>query len=76
MHTGTEHVGNLPFVEKCRDLTLSDSQHSAILDFAVGHRHAPREVAGLLGPIDNVNELLRKKIENAHVVLQRMLSRQ
>ncbi len=67
---GREHIGQLAFVDEHRSLTLADGQLGTVFDLVAFALKTPdHRIAGVIGPVDNVDELAREKIENAHVLV-------
>jgi len=59
-------VGQLALVVEHRDLAFANRQLAAILDLAVLHRIADCEHAGLVNPVDYVDQLLPQEITQTH----------
>ena len=62
-----EPVGDLPVVDEDGRLGVADDQRRALLDLEVGGRKAPGEdVVALLGPLNDVDELLADEVRESH----------
>ena len=58
------------WIDEHRHLRLPHRERGAVLDFVARHREAPGERAvALLGPLDDVDELLLDEIHQGHVCL-------
>ena len=68
---GSKMSATLPSLMNAR-LALADRQLRAVLDLPILDRIADREHAGLVHPVDDVDELLRNKTHQAHGWFPRM----
>ena len=67
IQAGGEHIGQLAFVYKHSRLPFADCQLGTVLDFVIVPFEPPdHRVAGVIGPVNNVDELTAQKIENRH----------
>ena len=67
---GAEDVGELALVDEDRRLPLADGELGAVLDRVALALEAPDDgVAGVVGPVDDVDELAAQEIEDRHRVL-------
>ena len=66
---GAKNVGHLAFIDEHRHLRLAHHQRGTVLDFHLRHRKAPGQGAiALLGPLQDVNELLLDEVHQGHGV--------
>ena len=64
---GCEHIGQLSFVHEDGGLPFAHCQLGAVLDFMAFTLEAPDHgVAGVIRPVDDVDELPRQKVPDAH----------
>ena len=67
VEAGGEDVCQLAFVDKDRRLAFAHRQLGAVFDLVPLAFEAPDHgVAGVVGPVDDVDELASEKIKNAH----------
>ena len=67
VETGGEDVGQLPLVDEDRGLAFAHGQLGAVLDLVALALEAPdHRVAGVVGPVDDVDELAGQEVEDAH----------
>ncbi len=64
---GREHICQLPLVHKHRRLTFANRQLGAVFDL-VAFTFEPHDhcVAGVIHPMDHIDELAGEKVENTH----------
>src|SRR5205807_134032 len=64
---GPEQIGRLALVHEQRRLGLAHGELGALLDLHVAHGEAPGEdLVALLGPLDDVDELLLDEVKKTH----------
>ena len=64
---GAEDVGELALVDEDRGLPLAHGELGAVLDRVALALEAPDDgVAGVVGPVDDVDELAAQEIEDRH----------
>ncbi len=64
---GTEDVGELALVDEDRGLALAHGELGAVLDRVALALEAPDDgVAGVVGPVDDVDELAAQEIQDRH----------
>ena len=67
IETGGEDIRQLPLMHKDRRLPLAHRQLGAVFDLMAFTLKPPdHRVAGVVGPVNDVDELAREEIENAH----------
>jgi len=67
IETGREHIGQPPFVYEHGRLAFAHSELGAVFDLMALTLEPPdHRVAGVISPVDDVDELAGEKIENAH----------
>ena len=67
VETGGEDIGQLAFVHEHGGLALANGELGAVLDFVPFTFEAPDQgVAGVVDPVNDVDEFAGEKIENAH----------
>ena len=68
VETGCKHIGQLAFVYENGGLTFAHGQLGAVFDLVPLAFEPPDDgVAGVVDPVDDVNEFTGQEIENAHV---------
>ena len=66
---GREHIRQLAFMHKYRCLTFADRQLGTVFDcMAFALKTHDHRIAGIIGPVDDVDEFAFEKIENAQGV--------
>src|SRR5262249_46358300 len=75
---GAELVAELPDIDELSDLRFANDQLRAVLDLLVVVGKAKRQrVARVIGPLDDVDELLLDEVEDRHgrLLLTQLLAR-
>src|SRR5207244_11300996 len=64
---GSEQIGRLALVNEERGLGVAHRELGALLDLHVAHGEAPgQDLVAVLGPLDDVDELLLDEVKKTH----------